>query len=119
MISMKPSSNLNHFQQLLFHTIPPPLAQYNLFFVLQKMGAKPLLRRQNCVTSTGGRHTIVPGLHSYSRGPAWSFIKGDIFSPPIIYEFVLITRVFRVNSSNMSEEIDDLLTKEEIETIGE
>ena len=30
-ISMKPNNNLNHFQQLLFHTIPPPLDQYNHF----------------------------------------------------------------------------------------
>ena len=30
-ISMKQNSNLNHFQQLLFHTSPPPLDQYNLF----------------------------------------------------------------------------------------
>ena len=30
-ISMKPNSNLNHFKLLLFHTIPPPLDQYNLF----------------------------------------------------------------------------------------
>ena len=28
---MKENSNLNHFQQLLFHTISPPLDQYNLF----------------------------------------------------------------------------------------
>ena len=28
---MKPNNNLNHFQQLLFHTIPPPLDQYNHF----------------------------------------------------------------------------------------
>ena len=28
---MKPNSNLNHFKQLLFHTIPPSLDQYNLF----------------------------------------------------------------------------------------
>ena len=27
---MKQNSNLNPFQQLLFHTIPPPLNQYNL-----------------------------------------------------------------------------------------
>ena len=36
---MKPNSNMNHFQQLLLHTITPPLYQYNLF-VLQKTGAK-------------------------------------------------------------------------------
>ena len=31
-ISMNPNSNLNHFQQLLFHTIPPPLDQYDLYW---------------------------------------------------------------------------------------
>ena len=30
-ISMKQNSNWIHFQQLLFHTFPPPLDQYNLF----------------------------------------------------------------------------------------
>ena len=30
-ISMTPNSNLNHFQQLLFYTIPTPLDQYDLF----------------------------------------------------------------------------------------
>ena len=29
---MKPNNNLNHFQQFLFHTILPPLHQYNLFW---------------------------------------------------------------------------------------
>ena len=38
-ISMKPNGNLNNFQHLLFHTIPP-LNQSNLFLVLQKTGAK-------------------------------------------------------------------------------
>ena len=28
---MKPNSNLNHLQQLMFHTIHPPLHQYNNF----------------------------------------------------------------------------------------
>ena len=28
--------------------------------------------RQNWVTSTGGRHNLVPGLHSYRRGPVCS-----------------------------------------------
>ena len=47
-ISMKPNSNLDHFQQILFHTIPPPLDQYNLYLVLHQTGAtKPLLVRQN------------------------------------------------------------------------
>ena len=36
---MKPNSNLKNFQQLLFHTIPPPLDQYNLFGHTKK-GAK-------------------------------------------------------------------------------
>ena len=58
-ISMKPNSNLNHFQQLF---IPPPLYQYNLFWSYQKQVRKQLLGRQNCVSSTGGRHNLVPGL---------------------------------------------------------
>ena len=56
---MKPNSNLNHFQQLF---IPPPLYQYNLFWSYQKQVRKQLLGRQNCVSSTGGRHNLVPGL---------------------------------------------------------
>ena len=57
-ICMKPNSNLNHFQQLLLHTVPLPLDQYNLFRFYQKN------RLQNWVTSTGGRHNLVPGLTS-------------------------------------------------------
>ena len=40
------------------------------WLVLQKpkRAPKPLLGRQNCVTSTGGRHNLVPGLNSYRRG---------------------------------------------------
>ena len=66
-ISVKPNSNLNHFQQLLFHTIPPPLDQYNLFWSYKKRAPKPLLGRQNWVTSTGGRHNLVPGLTTEHR----------------------------------------------------
>ena len=51
-ISMKPKSNLNHFHQLLFHTFPPPLDQYNLFWSYKKRAPKPLLGCQNWVTST-------------------------------------------------------------------
>ena len=39
-ISMKPNINSNHFQQLLFHTIPPPLDQYNLFWSYIKRAPK-------------------------------------------------------------------------------
>ena len=73
LISMKTNSIL----QLLFHTIPPPLDQYNLFWSYKKRAPKPLLGRQNCVTSTVGRHNFVPGLHWYRRGPAWSVIYGE------------------------------------------
>ena len=65
---MKPNSNSNHFQQLLFLTIPQPLDQYNLI-CLTKKTQKPLLGRQNWVTSTGGRHTLVPGLTTERRPP--------------------------------------------------
>ena len=44
LISRKPNSYLNHFQPLLFYTIPPPLDQYNLFLFLQKTGAKTASR---------------------------------------------------------------------------
>ena len=37
LISMKPNRNLNHVQQLLFHTILLPLDQY-IFFCLTKKG---------------------------------------------------------------------------------
>ena len=40
-ISMKQSSNFNHFQQLLCHTFPPPLDQYNLFWPYKKRATKP------------------------------------------------------------------------------
>ena len=53
-LSMKP--NLNHLQQLLFHTILPPHDQYNLFWSYKKRVPKPLLGHQNWVTSTCGRH---------------------------------------------------------------
>ena len=43
-ISMKPNSNLNHLQQLLFHSIPPSLHQYNLFG-LTKNGRQNRTRR--------------------------------------------------------------------------
>ena len=33
--SMKQNSNWNHFQQLLIHTFPPPLDQYNIFWPSQ------------------------------------------------------------------------------------
>ena len=59
-ISMKPNGNLNNFQHLLFHTIPP-LNQSNLFWYYKKRAPKPLLGCQNWVTSTGGRHNLVPG----------------------------------------------------------
>ena len=36
LICMKLNSNLNHFQQLLFQTIPPPLDQFNLFWSYKK-----------------------------------------------------------------------------------
>ena len=62
---MKPNSNLNSFRQLLFYTIPTPLDQYNLFWSYKKLAPKLLLGRQNCVTLTGGRHTLVPGLLSF------------------------------------------------------
>ena len=44
--------------------------------VLQKpkRAPKPLLGHQSCFTSMGGRHNLVPGLHSYRRGPACSII---------------------------------------------
>ena len=60
-ISMKPNSNLNHFQQLLFHTFPPPLDQYNLFWSYKKRAPK-----------LGYFDWRAP--HSYRRGPAWSVI---------------------------------------------
>ena len=69
-ICMKPNSNLDHFQQLLFHTIPPPLDQYNLFWSYKEQAPKPLLGRQNCLTSTGGRQNLVPGLTTVRRPPA-------------------------------------------------
>ena len=53
-ISIKPNSNLNHFQQLLFHTMPPPLDQYKH---LRKRAPKLLLGRQNWATSKGGATT--------------------------------------------------------------
>ena len=45
--------------------------------VLQKPKRVPelVLGRQNWVTSTGGRHNLVPGLHLYRQGPAWSVIN--------------------------------------------
>ena len=43
LIITKPNSNLNHFQQLLFHTIPRLLINI-IFFVLQKKGAKTVPR---------------------------------------------------------------------------
>ena len=45
-----------------------------LVLQIPKRAPKPLLGRQNCVTSTGGRHNLVPGLHSYRWGPAWCVI---------------------------------------------
>jgi len=47
--------NLDHLQQLLFHTIPQPLDQYDLFWSYKKRAPKPLLGGQNWATSTGGR----------------------------------------------------------------
>ena len=41
---MKPNSNLNHLQQLLSHSIPPPLDHYNLCWSYKKRGAKTALR---------------------------------------------------------------------------
>ena len=71
---MKPNSNLNHFQQLLFHTISPPLHQYNLFWSYKKRAPKLLVGRQNWVTWRGGRQNIVPGLTTERRPPARSVI---------------------------------------------
>ena len=45
---MKQYSNLNHFQQHLFHTFPPPM----ICFLVLKNGNG----RQNWVTKAGGRH---------------------------------------------------------------
>ena len=42
-ISMKPNSNLNHFHQLLIHTIPNPLDQYNLFWSYKNSPREPKL----------------------------------------------------------------------------
>ena len=71
-ISMKPDSNLNHFQQPLFHTIPPPLDHYNLFWSYKKQAPKPLLGRQNWVTLTGRHHNLVPRLATERWPSAWS-----------------------------------------------
>ena len=60
-ISMKQISNLNHFQQLLFCTFPPPLDQYILFWPYKKWAPKPLLGCQNWVTSMDGCQKIVLG----------------------------------------------------------
>ena len=49
---MKPNSDLNHFQQLSFHNIPPSLDQYNLFWSYKNRhqnrssGAKAVLLRR-------------------------------------------------------------------------
>ena len=43
-ISMKPKSNLNFFQQLLFHTIPPSPDQYNLVLFSRQ---KTLIQHKN------------------------------------------------------------------------
>ena len=56
---MKPNSNLNYFQQLLFDPIPPPLDQYDLFWSYKKMGAK-----------TAPRQNLVTGLTTERRPPA-------------------------------------------------
>ena len=79
LISRKPNSYLNHFKPLLFYTIPPPLDQYNLFWSYKKRAPKPLLGRRKWVTSTGGRHNLVPGLTTESRPPAWSAIWARLF----------------------------------------
>ena len=34
-------------------------------------------KAKHCVTSTGRRHNLVPGLHLYRQGPAWSVIYGN------------------------------------------
>ena len=78
LISMKPNSNLNHFQKHLLHIIPLPFDQYNLFWSYKKRAPKPLLGRQNWVTSTGGCHNLVPGLTTERRPPAWSAISAKV-----------------------------------------
>ena len=50
---MKQNSNLDHFQQRLCHTFPPPLDQYNLFWPYKKRAPKPLLGCQNWGHSDG------------------------------------------------------------------
>ena len=62
--------NLNHFKQLLFHTFPPPLDQYNLLWPYKKREPKPLLGCQNWVTLMGGCQKLVPGWQWHRRGPA-------------------------------------------------
>ena len=44
------------------------------FYKKRKRAPKPLLGRQNWVTSTVARHTLVPGLTTESRPQAWSAI---------------------------------------------
>ena len=77
-IIMKQHSNLNHLQLLLFHTFPPPLHQYNLFWPYKKRAPKPLLGCQNWVTSKGGCQNLVPGWHSQRRRRGMSYIAGYV-----------------------------------------
>ena len=63
---MKPNSNLNHFHQILFHSILPPLDQYNLFCLTKNgrknrsSGAKSVLIRRAGATiySPGYTRTV-------------------------------------------------------------
>ena len=43
---------------------------------------KPLLVCQNWFTKADGYQNLVPGLHSYRRGPAWSVIYNQ--PPPLV-----------------------------------
>ena len=65
---MKPNSNLNHLQQLLFHTIPP-LLDHNLFWCYKKRAPKPL------IGSWSAKYTI----HIYSF-----YIANLVFGPDTI-----------------------------------